>query len=86
MPDPDATPYGGFDTVLDTLMPDIGPGHVMADCYSIAGVPRGTALAWAAQATIVPERPEIMDGIGRFQVRPAVQRRRERDEAPLAAR
>ena len=81
------SPYGEFDTVLDTLVSAISPGpYLLGDRFSAADVLWGTSLGWTTQAKIVPGRPEIMDYVGRIQVRPAAQRARERDEALLAAR
>ena len=81
------SPYGEFDTVLDTLVSALSPGpYLLGDRFSAADVLWGTSLGWTTQAKIVPGRPEIMDYVSRIQLRPAAQRARERDEALLAVR
>ncbi len=76
------SPYGEFDTVLDTLISALSPGpYLLGDRFSAADVLWGTSLGWTTQVKIVPERPEIMDYIGRIHGRPAAQRARERDKA-----
>lgn len=81
------SPYGEFDTVLDTLISALSPGpYLLGDRFSAADVLWGTSLGWTTQVKIVPERPEIMDYVGRIHGRPAAQRARERDEALLAER
>ena len=79
------SPYGEFDTVLDTIVSAINPGpYLLGDRFSAADVLWGTALGWTTQFGIVPGRPEIMAYVRRVGGRPAAKRARERDEALLA--
>ena len=79
------SPYGEFGTVLDTLVAALTPGpYLLGGRFSAADVLWGMALSWTTQFKLVPERPEIMDYIGRIWSRPALQRARERDAALMA--
>ena len=80
------SPYGEFDTVLDTLVSALSPGpYLLGDRFSAADVLWGSSLGWTTQAKIVPGRPEILDYVHRISARPAAARARERDDALLAA-
>ena len=79
------SPYGEFGTVLDTLVAALTPGpYLLGGRFSAADALWGVGLSWTTHFKLVPERPEIMDYIGRIWSRPALQRARERDAALMA--
>jgi glutathione S-transferase len=79
------SPYGDFDTMLNTLVAQLAKGPcLLGERFSAADVLWGGALAWTTQFKLVPERPEIARYIARVGARPAVAKVRARD-AELAA-
>ena len=79
------SPYGEFDTVLDTIVSAISPGpYLLGDRFSAADVLWGTALGWTTAFKLVPERSEIAEYVRRIGSRPAALRAREQDAALLA--
>ena len=79
------SPYGDFDTMLDTLVAQLAKGpFLLGERFSAADVLWGGALAWTTLFKLVPECPEIAAYISRVGARPAVARARAKD-AELAA-
>ncbi len=69
------SPYGDFDTMLGTVVGQLRKGPwLLGERFSAADVLWGTALGWTTKFKIVPELPEIMDYVGRFNARPSVAR------------
>ena len=80
------SPYGDYDTMLETLVGQLRQGpHILGERFTAADVLWGTALTWTVGFKLVPELPEIMAYLGRWQNRPSVARVRAKD-AELAAR
>jgi glutathione S-transferase len=80
------SPYGEYDTVIETLAAALAPGpYLLGDRMSAADILWGTALGRMTAFKLVPERPEIMEYVRRIADRPAVVRAREKDEALAAA-
>ncbi|MEO7052374.1 MAG: glutathione S-transferase C-terminal domain-containing protein [Rhodanobacter sp.] len=83
---PSTSPYGDFDTMLGTLVDQLGRGpYLLGETFSTADVLYGTALNWMVQFKLVPETPLIRAYIDRVASRPAMQRAAAAD-AELAAR
>jgi glutathione S-transferase len=79
------SPYGDFDTMLATLVGQLGKGpYVLGEQVSAADVLWGTALAWMTAFKLVPETPVITADVDRMKARPAAVRARAKD-AELAA-
>lgn len=82
---PSSSPYGDFDTMLGTLVYQLGRGaYLLGETFSAADVLYGTALNWMVQFGLVPELPLIRAYIDRVSSRPAMQRAAAADTA-LAA-
>jgi glutathione S-transferase len=72
---PSMCPYGDYDTTLATLTRQLRAGPwLLGERFSAADVLWGYALGWTTGFKLVPELPEIMAYIARFNARPAVQR------------
>jgi glutathione S-transferase len=79
------SPYGDFDTMLGTLIGQLGKGpYILGERFSAADVLWGTALAWMTALKLVPESAEITAYVNRMNARPAAERVRVKD-AELAA-
>ena len=79
------SPYGDFDTMLNTLTDQLDRGpYMLGDTFSAADVLYATALNWMTRFKLVPELPVIRSYIERVTSRPAMRRAAEADEA-LAA-
>ncbi|WP_119462758.1 glutathione S-transferase [Rhodospirillaceae bacterium SYSU D60014] len=82
---PAMSPYGDYDTMLKTLVDQLGKGpYLLGDRFSAADVLWGTALTWTMGWKLVPDLPEITAYVNRVNARPAVARARAK-EAELAA-
>jgi len=82
---PAMSPYGDFDTMLNTLVTQLAHGPwLLGDRFTAADVLWGTALAWTTGFKLVPELPEIVAYSDRVNARPAVARVKAKD-AELAA-
>ncbi len=82
---PSMCPYGDFDTMLKTLTGQLAKGpYMLGERFSAADVLWGSALTWITSFKLLPELPEIMGYVGRFNARPAVAAVWARD-AELAA-
>ena len=72
---PSTSPYGDYDTMLQTLVDQLGKGpYLLGDTFSAADVLWGTALSWTTMFKLVPELPVIRAYIDRVLARPAMQR------------
>lgn len=79
---PSMSPYGDYDTMLATLTQQLRAGPwLLGDRFSAADVLWGYALAWTTAFKLVPELPEVVDYIARFNARPAAQRVTAQDTA-----
>jgi glutathione S-transferase len=79
------SPYGDYDTMLNTLTGQLAKGpYLLGERMSAADVLWGTALTWTTMFKLVPELPVIKDYIGRLGARPAVAKVKALDAA-LAA-
>jgi glutathione S-transferase len=79
------SPYGDFDTMLATLLAQLGKGpYILGGRFSAADVLWGTALAWITAFKLVPETPLIAAYVDRMGARPAATRIKAKD-AELAA-
>jgi glutathione S-transferase len=82
---PSTSPYGDFDTMLNTLVAQLEKGPwLLGETFTAADVLWGTALNWTTQFKLVPELPVIRAYIDRVMSRPAMQRAASMD-AELAA-
>ena len=83
---PSTSPYGDYDTMLQTLTDQLARGpYLLGDRFSAADVLWGSALTWTTMFKLVPDLPVIKAYIDRINVRPAVVRARARDAALAAA-
>ena len=79
------SPYGDWDTMLNTLTSQLAKGpYLLGDRMTAADVLWGGALTFTTMFKLVPELPVIADYIARHAARPAVARVKELD-AKLAA-
>lgn len=80
-----SSPYGDYDTTLNTLTQQLARGrYLLGETFTAADVLWGTALTWTTQFKLVPALPVIQTYIDRVNARPAVARARAKD-AELAA-
>jgi glutathione S-transferase len=83
---PMSSPYGDFDTMLQTLTDQLGRGDFMlGDRFSAADALWGAALRWTTMFKMVPELPVIRAYIDRVGARPAFQRAAALDAELLAS-
>ncbi|MGH8433086.1 MAG: glutathione S-transferase family protein [Pseudomonas sp.] len=83
---PSMSPYGDFDTMLQTLNEQLGKGpYLLGETFTAADVLWGTALTWTTRFGLVPLSPVIEAYIERVNARPAVARARAKDEELAAA-
>jgi glutathione S-transferase len=69
---PSTSPYGSYETVMDTLSEQLKRGpYLLGERLTAADILWGTALAWTTGFKIVPERPEYMAYIARITGRPS---------------
>ena len=79
------SPYGDYDTMLQTLTDQLAKGpYLLGEKFTAADVLWGTALTWITKFKLVPELPVIKAYIDRVNARPAVKRAQAKD-AELAA-
>jgi len=82
---PSSSPYGDYDTMLNTLVDGLRRGpYLLGERYSAADVLWGNALAWTTMFGLVPVLPEIKAYLDRAQARPALAKVKAID-AELAA-
>ncbi|MBI1891141.1 MAG: glutathione S-transferase family protein [Burkholderiales bacterium] len=85
-PAPSSTsPYGDYETMLNTLTDQLSQGpYMLGEKFSAADVLWGTALTWTTAFKLVPDVPVVKAYIDRINARPAVERARMKDEQLLA--
>jgi glutathione S-transferase len=83
---PALSPYGSFDTMLETIRAQLARGTwLLGARFSAADVLWGAGLGYATQFGMVPPLPEIAAYSERCNDRPAVARTRGRDAELSAA-
>jgi len=72
-PAPHATsPYGTFDTMLETILRQIrDQPYLLGDTISAADILWGNALNWGVMFKLVPEQKAVIDYVTRIVQRPA---------------
>jgi glutathione S-transferase len=79
---PRMSPYGDYDTMIETLCGQLAIGpYMLGERFSAADLLWGTGLGWTTMFKLVPERPEIMRYIARIKARPSFAKVTARDEA-----
>jgi glutathione S-transferase len=79
------SPYGDYDTVLNTVTQQLAKGPwLLGETFTAADVLWATALTWTVGFKLVPELPELKAYMDRFNARPAVIRAREKDAELIA--
>jgi glutathione S-transferase len=79
------SPYGDYDTMLNTLTGQLERGPwLLGERFTAADVLWGTALAWTMKFQLVPPLPVLQDYSERVNARPAFARAKAKDAA-LAA-
>lgn len=72
--------YGDYDTVINTLVDQLGRGdYLLGDTPTAADLLWGIALKWTTDFGIVPRHPAIMAYVDRVQALPAAARARALD-------
>lgn len=80
--DPATSPYRDYDTVIETLVAQLGGGdYLLGDTFTAADLLWGTGLRWTTEFGIVPKWPVILAYIERVSAHPAVIRAGELDAA-----
>ena len=83
---PSTSPYGDYDTVMNTLIDQLSKGpYILGETFTAADVLWGTSLAWTTSFKLVPEHPAIMAYVQRIAERPATVKTKDRD-AELTAK
>jgi glutathione S-transferase len=83
---PSMSPYGDYDTVMQTLRAQLAQGPwLLGDRFTAADVLWGAALGWMLMFKLAPEWPEFVEYARRFEARPAVARTREKEAELLAS-
>lgn len=79
------SPYGDYDTVMQTLVAQLAKGpFILGDRFTAADVLWGSAMTWMSGWKLVPDAPEITAYVGRHMARPSTARVKASD-AELAA-
>lgn len=74
------SPYGDYDTMLETLTRQLKGGPwLLGERYTAADTLWGSALLWTTMFKLVPETPEIAAYLARFKARPALARTQAKD-------
>ena len=81
------SPYGSYDTMLQTLWNQLGDGpYLLGERFTAADVLWGMALRWTTMFKLVPETPASKAYIERVTSRPAALRAAKIDADILGAR
>ncbi|MGZ5131867.1 MAG: glutathione S-transferase family protein [Caldimonas sp.] len=81
------SPYGTYETMLQTLWDQLGDGpYLLGERFTAADVLWGMALRWTTMFKLVPETPAAKAYIERVTSRPAALRAAKKDQEILAAR
>lgn len=84
-PPPAAIGYRDLDTLLDVVAKALKPGpYLMGEQFTAADVVTGSGLRWGMMFKMIPERPEIVDYVGRLSQRPAMLRAQAKDKEMAA--
>jgi len=76
--------WGKLEDVIETLSTALKPGPwLLGSRFSAADVMMGSGLGYLLMFKILPERPELLDYVARFQARPAYQAAKAADAARL---
>ena len=74
------SPYGDYDSVLNTITAALAPGPwLLGDRFSAADVLWGNALRWVTGFGMVEATPEVKNYVERVMARPAQQRAQQAD-------
>ena len=80
------SPYGSYDTVIETLRAQVAPGPwLLGERFTAADVLWGGGLGWTMMFGVVPKLAEFVAYSQRVTGRPAAVRVRKRDAALAAA-
>lgn len=75
-----SSPYGDYDTMLNTVLAPIERGpYILGESISAADILWGTAFGWMVQFQIVPSTPSLAAYVERVNARPAAARVRAID-------
>ena len=84
--DPATSPYRDYDTVIETLVAQLGRGdYLLGDRLTAADLLWGTGLRWTTAFGIVPRLPVIMAYIERVSAHPAMVRAAKLDAEDAGA-
>ena len=76
------SPYGDFDTVINTVNAQLAKGpYLLGERFTAADVLWGAALNWITMFKLIPETPAMRAYIDRVLARPAIQRAQAADLA-----
>jgi glutathione S-transferase len=74
------SPYGDFDTLVNTIASQLKQGPwILGDTFSAADVLWGAGLSWTMAFKLLPESPVLVEYAGRVAARPAAERVRQFD-------
>ena len=83
--DPATSPFRDYDTVIETLVAQLGRGdYLLGDRLTAADLLWGSALRWTTEFGMVPKLPTIVSYMERVGRHPAVIRAAELDAALMA--
>ncbi len=74
--------YRPLETLLDVVVAALkGRPYLMGERFTAADVVTGSGLRWGMLFGMIPQRPELVEYVGRLTVREAFRRATEKDEA-----
>lgn len=83
---PSMSPYGDYDTTLNTLTNQLAKGeYFLGEKFTALDVLWGTALTWATMFQLVPPLPVIQTYVERMNKRPSVAWVKQKDDELAAA-
>jgi predicted tellurium resistance membrane protein TerC/glutathione S-transferase len=84
---PGTSPYGDYETMLKTLLDQLGDGPwLLGERFTAADVLWGSALRWTTMFKLVPQTPAVQAYVERVTTRPAALRAAAKDAEIVAAR